>query len=66
MQFESEPQEVVGEDGIRYELVFTGEADLVRGPLGRFIDLAEQIEAEGLKVPAEILDVLVELQRPKD
>lgn len=52
----SEP--VMGSDGRLYELRFEGTADLVRGPLGRFLDLAAQIEAEGLKVPVEIRDVL--------
>lgn len=57
---------IEGPDGIRYELVITGEAEVVRGPLGRFIDLAEQIRSEGLTVPAEILAVLAELDKPQD
>ncbi len=43
-----------------------GEAEIIRGPLGRFVDLAEQIQAEGLAVPSEILAVLNELQQPKE
>lgn len=54
--FHSEP--IVGPDGLLYELRIEGAADLTRGPLGRFVDLAEQIEAEGLTVPSEIRDVL--------
>ncbi len=50
----------------RYELVITGEAEITRGPLGRFLDLAEQIQAEGLSVPPEILAVLEKLQQPQD
>jgi len=53
-------------DGVRYELVITGEAEITRGPLGRFVDLAEQIRSEGLTVPAEILDVLEKLQLPQE
>jgi hypothetical protein len=44
-----------------YEVVITGTADVVRGPLGRFVDLADQIEAEGLTVPPEIAAVLAAL-----
>lgn len=49
---------VLGADGRLYELRIEGTAGLVRGPLGRFLDLADQIEAEGLTVPPEIRDVL--------
>lgn len=51
--------------GGRFELVITGEADVTRGPLGRFVDLAEQIRSEGLSVPPQIEAVLDELQRPE-
>jgi hypothetical protein len=63
--FTSDPQivEVAGE---RYELVITGDAEIVRGPLGRFIDLADQITAEGLTVPPQILAVLEQLQQPEE
>ena len=50
---------------LRYELAITGEAEVIRGPLGRFLALAEQIQAEGLTVPPEILDVLKKLQLPQ-
>jgi len=53
-------------DGVRYELVITGEAEITRGPLGRFVDLAEQVRSEGLTVPPEILDVLEKLQLPQE
>jgi hypothetical protein len=53
-------------DGVKYELVITGEAIIIRGPLGRFVDLAEQIQSEGLTVPPEILAVLDELQQPQE
>ena len=53
-------------DGVKYELTITGEATIVRGPLGRFLDLAEQIQSEGLTVPAEILAVLDKLQQPQE
>jgi len=45
-------------------LVFTGEIDVERGPLGRFQDLADQIQAEGHTVPSQILAVLAELSKP--
>jgi hypothetical protein len=48
----------MGLDGRLYEMRVEGTAELTRGPLGRFIDLAAQIEAEGLTVPPEIRDVL--------
>lgn len=44
-----------------YELSFTGSADVERGPLGRFVDLAAQIEAAGLDVPPTLAAVLAEL-----
>lgn len=53
-------------DGVKYELTITGEATIIRGPLGRFLDLAEQIQSEGLTVPAEILAVLDKLQQPQE
>lgn len=54
-------------DGVRYELVITGEAEVVRGPLGRFVDLAGQLQADGLVVPPQILAVLEALQQlPKE
>jgi uncharacterized protein YfcZ (UPF0381/DUF406 family) len=55
---------LTGSDGVRFELVFTAEAEVVRGPLGRFIDLAEQIRSEGLDVPPEIAAVLQDLAQP--
>jgi hypothetical protein len=58
-------ERVMGPDGILYELVISGEAELVRGPLGRFLDLAEAIEAEGLTVPPEITNVLKQLNEQK-
>lgn len=50
--------EPVMRDGRLYELRIEGTAEVTRGPLGRFLDLAAQIEAEGLTVPSEIRDVL--------
>jgi len=55
-----------GPDAAIHELVFTGTAAVERGPLGRFLDLAHQIEAEGLEVPPEIADALDQLQHPKE
>lgn len=49
---------VVGPDGQLYAMQVTGEADLVRGPLGRFIDLADQITREGLTVPSRIAEAI--------
>lgn len=49
---------VMGPDGRLYEMRVTGTAEVTRGPLGRFLDLAAQIESEGLAVPSEIRDVL--------
>lgn len=51
-------QTVEDSDGQLYKMVITGEAEVVRGPLGRFVDLAEQIRAEGLEVPPRIAAVL--------
>ncbi len=59
-------QAVLGDDGILYKLVIEGEAEITRGPLGRIIDLCDQIAAEGLEVPAPILAVLAELQKPME
>jgi hypothetical protein len=63
IEFKSDPQIVVGPDGRLQELVVMGIAEVTRGPLGRFIDLAAAIEAEGLVVPVEIraaIDQLIE------
>jgi hypothetical protein len=46
------------DDGAAFELQFEGSAEVERGPLGRFIDLAEQIKAEGGVVPARIQQAL--------
>lgn len=51
---------------LTHELVVTGEAEVQRGPLGRFIDLAEQIESEGLTIPPQILAALDQLQERSD
>jgi hypothetical protein len=53
-------------DGQLYEITITADAEVVRGPLGRFIDLADQIRSEGLEVPPEIDAVLNALQQPKE
>lgn len=55
-----------GPDGQLYEITITADAEVVRGPLGRFIDLAEQIRSEGLEVPPEIEAALTALQQPKE
>lgn len=49
---------VLGADGRLYEMRVEGTAEVTRGPLGRFVDLAAQIEAEGLTVPARIADAI--------
>jgi hypothetical protein len=56
---------IPGDDGNLYKLEITGQAELTRGPLGRIVDLCDQIIAEGLAVPPQILQVLDELQRPR-
>jgi hypothetical protein len=61
---QSEPRVVAGPDGQRYELVITGEAELTRGPLGRFLDLSQQIRSEGLTIPFGVAAVLELEQRP--
>jgi uncharacterized protein YfcZ (UPF0381/DUF406 family) len=55
----------MGPDGKLYELRVEGTAEVVRNPLGRFVDLAEQIEAEGGEVPSEIREVLDRLMLPR-
>jgi hypothetical protein len=65
-EFTSEPQVITGPDGVRFELVVTGEIEVTRGPLGRFLDLAEQIRGEGLDVPPEIAAVLQDLEQRKE
>jgi len=62
--FISEPQIVEGPNGQQFEMVIEGTVELVRGPLGRFVDLAEQITAVGLEVPPLLVAVLAELQQP--
>jgi len=57
-------QAVEGPDGQLYEVVITGEAEVTRGPLGRFVDLAAQIRADDLEVPAAVAAVLELEQRP--
>ncbi len=57
-------QTVLGDDGIAYNLVIEGGAEITRGPLGRILDLCDQIGSEGLQVPPLIATALVELQRP--
>jgi hypothetical protein len=57
---------IPGDDGNLYRLEITGEAELTRGPLGRIVDLCDQIAAEGLQVPPQILHVLADLQRPQE
>ena len=52
-------------NGIWYRMEVTGVVDVTRGPLGRFVDLAEQITAEGLQVPPRLAAVLAELQQPE-
>lgn len=62
IDYASEPQVVEGPGGVLYQMVISGTAEVVRGPLGRFIDLADQIRSEGLEVPAEIVAALDRLQ----
>lgn len=54
----------VGENGVTYEVKITGTAEVTRGPLGRFLDLAEEIRGEGLEVPEPIAAVLHDLSQP--
>lgn len=56
----------VGDNEQLYRLEVHAEAEVVRGPLGRFVDLAEQIESEGGVVPAEITELLCRLQLPQE
>jgi len=62
--FVSDPQ-IVDVNGAKFEMVVTGEIEHVRGPLGRFLDLAAQITAEGLQVPTELVAVMGLLERPE-
>jgi hypothetical protein len=47
---------------LSYEFEIRGEADVERGPLGQFLDLAAAIEEEGGEVPCELKAVLLSLQ----
>jgi hypothetical protein len=53
-------------DGVLHKLVITGSAEVDPGPLSRILDLVAELEAEGLEVPPEIIDVLTHLQQPKE
>lgn len=58
--------QLVGDDGQLIPVYVHIEGEIVRGPLGRFIDLAQQIEEEGGEVPAPLKAVLIELQQPQE
>lgn len=47
---------VLGPDGVLYAMRVTGTAELVRGPLGQFLDLRDRLGREA--VPPELNDVL--------
>jgi hypothetical protein len=55
-------------EAMLFELVITGEAEVTRGPLGRFIDLADEIDAspDCADTPPEIRAVLEELAARKE
>lgn len=53
-----ERTEAVLIDGQLMEMKIEGTAEVIRGPLGRIIDLIDQIEAEGLAVPARIKEAV--------
>jgi len=55
---------VEGPNGTRMLMTVEGHVDITRGPLGRFVDLAEQIRSEGLEVPPELDAALALLQHP--
>lgn len=59
---------VTAPNGAKFLLEIHGTVDVTRGPLGRFLDLYEQIRAEGLdpagSLPAAIPAVLDLAQRP--
>lgn len=51
---------------ITFQLDITGECDVERGPLGRFLDLACEIEQCGGVVPEKLTAVLNELQEASE
>lgn len=57
-------QIITDPNGARFVLKIEGEVEVTRGPLGRFLDLAEAIRAEGLEVPPGLAAVLELEQRP--
>lgn len=57
---------LIGPDGQRSKIYVRLEGEVVRGPLGRFVDLAAQIEEEGGVVPAPITELLDRLQQPQE
>jgi len=58
-------QVVTDLNGARFLLKIEGEVEVTRGPLGRFLDLAEQIRSEGLEIPPRLERLLDDLQRPE-
>jgi hypothetical protein len=52
-------------NGARFLLKIEGEVVTTRGPLGRFLDLADQIRAEGLELPPRLEALLADLQLPE-
>ena len=59
-------QIVKGPNGVDMVMTVEGVVEVTRGPLGRFIDLADQITAEGLEVPPRIAALLLALQQPME
>ena len=59
-------QIVTGPNGVDMVMTVEGVVEVTRGPLGRFLDLAEQVRSEGLEVPPLLAAVLEELQRPME
>jgi hypothetical protein len=47
-----------GPDGQLYKIEVTADAEVIRGPLGRFNDLAAQVQSEGLRVPGALAEAL--------
>lgn len=53
-------------DGVAGYLEVTGEIETIRGPLGRIIDVCDQIRAEGLEVPPLIAQAIEQESLPKE
>lgn len=60
-----ESRETIMRDGQLMIMKVEGTAEVLRGPLGRIIDLVDQIEAEGLTVPSRIKEAIAAEQEAR-